>query len=174
MKRHSLYSLILIVLLLAACSPAKRRAKEAINSLLGKELIVSMDSAYIIADKVEWDYRKADYKIITYLDSSECTGCHMHLKEWTALVDQLNNYNTEVSFLMIVDGKTKTDVKEILKGHNFMHPVIIDSTQTFLKDNNLPSEEAYHTFLLDADNKIVALGNPVLNPKMAKVYKSAL
>ena len=36
--------------------------------------------------------------------------------------------------------------------------------------NSFPKEIAFQTFLLDKDNKVLAIGNPVLNPKVKDLY----
>ena len=36
--------------------------------------------------------------------------------------------------------------------------------------NRFPSDMTFQTFLLDKDNKVVAMGNPVLNPKIKDLY----
>lgn len=36
--------------------------------------------------------------------------------------------------------------------------------------NNFPSDMSFQTFLLDEDNKVVAIGNPVHNPKVKELY----
>ncbi|WP_353937941.1 DUF1573 domain-containing protein [uncultured Bacteroides sp.] len=37
--------------------------------------------------------------------------------------------------------------------------------------NNFPSgNEMFHTFLLDKDNKVLAIGNPIHNPKVKELY----
>ena len=52
-----------------------------------------------------------------------------------------------------------------------MHPVAVDRNNTFGLLNNLPKKVEYHTFLLDSDNRVLAIGNPVLNPKIKELYK---
>ena len=37
--------------------------------------------------------------------------------------------------------------------------------------NGLPQKARYNTFLLDFDNKILAMGNPVTNPQIKELYK---
>lgn len=40
--------------------------------------------------------------------------------------------------------------------------------------NHFPSERAFQTFLLDRENKIIAIGNPILNPKVKELYLKIL
>ena len=42
--------------------------------------------------------------------------------------------------------------------------------RTHVKLNQFPKDMMFHTFLLDANNKILAIGNPVLNLKVKELY----
>lgn len=55
-----------------------------------------------------------------------------------------------------------------------MHPICIDHTNAFIKNNEIPVNSAYHTFLVDSDNKVLAIGNPVRNPKIKDLYKEII
>lgn len=46
--------------------------------------------------------------------------------------------------------------------------------ETFLKENSLPQTNLLHTFLLDQNNKLVLLGNPIDNEKLKSLYKTSL
>lgn len=38
------------------------------------------------------------------------------------------------------------------------------------KLNHFPTDMAFHTFLLDKENKVVAIGNPIHNSKVKELY----
>jgi hypothetical protein len=40
--------------------------------------------------------------------------------------------------------------------------------------NHLPDEPAFQCFLLDKDNKVLAIGNPAYNPKVWELYKQII
>jgi Protein of unknown function (DUF1573). len=48
--------------------------------------------------------------------------------------------------------------------------VCIDEEDRVNKLNNFPKEMAFQTFLLDNDNKVIAMGNPILNPQIKELY----
>lgn len=58
----------------------------------------------------------------------------------------------------------------ILKRDNFTHPVCLDEEDAFNKLNKLPADMMFQTFLLDKDNRVVAIGNPIHNPKVKELY----
>lgn len=50
-----------------------------------------------------------------------------------------------------------------MKRDKFDIPVYIDSEDRFNRLNRFPSDPIFHTFLLDKDNKVAVIGNPVHN-----------
>lgn len=57
-----------------------------------------------------------------------------------------------------------------MKYNNFKFPVCIDKNDSFYKLNHLPSNIAFQTFLLDKNNKVMAIGNPINNLKVKDLY----
>lgn len=46
----------------------------------------------------------------------------------------------------------------------------MDKQDSIAKLNRFPLESNLHTFLLDKNNRVIAVGNPVYNPKIKKLY----
>ena len=53
---------------------------------------------------------------------------------------------------------------------NFDVPVCIDRNNSLYKLNRFPSNAMLQTFLLDEHNKVLAIGNPMHNPKIKELY----
>ena len=66
--------------------------------------------------------------------------------------------------------KSMDETKQLLVRDSFNYPICIDVENLFNKLNHFPSDINYQTFLLDKDNKVLAIGNPVLNPKVKDLY----
>ena len=62
------------------------------------------------------------------------------------------------------------DVEFALIYEDFKHPVCIDKNGEILKLNDFPADITLHTFLLDNENKVLAIGNPIYNESIAKLY----
>lgn len=56
----------------------------------------------------------------------------------------------------------------------FDYPVCLDEKDEFNRLNKLAESKALRTFLLDKENKIVAIGNPIENPNVKKFYLKLL
>ena len=61
-------------------------------------------------------------------------------------------------------------MRYITRRDGFTYPVCFDEGDELNRLNCFPAEMAFQTFLLDADNRVVALGNPVHNPEVKSLY----
>lgn len=95
----------------------------------------------------------------------------MKLQEWDRYMNSLMSIeDCDISFAMIVNNRDLAEIDKWVESYQFKYPIILDSTGEFLKCNALPENEMYHTLLLDGNNKILAAGNPIVNPKIRSVY----
>lgn len=76
-----------------------------------------------------------------------------------------------VRFIYFFSPEKRKKFLETLRFENFTYPVCIDDMNQLNALNNFPSgNEMFHTFLLDKDNKVLAIGNPIHNPKVKELY----
>lgn len=61
-------------------------------------------------------------------------------------------------------------ILDILNQNNFDYPICIDDNDSLNILNHFPQEMSFQTFLLNQDNEVLAIGNPVLNPKIKRLY----
>lgn len=167
------YLLILISLFFVSCNDAKqKKLGTLIKEWEQRTILFPGNSVFTIQgkDTVASPIGRG-YKIVSYVDSIGCTNCKMRLHDWTEFIACLNtNIQPEVPFYFFFYPKDIKEMKYILKRENFAYPVCIDIGNTFYEMNKLPEEEAFRTFLLDADNKVIAIGNPIHNPKVQELY----
>lgn len=83
-------------------------------------------------------------------------------------MDSLTNGN--VSLLFYFHPKDMKELRYLTRRDAFTHPVCFDEKDEFNQLNHFPSEMMFQTFLLDKGNRVVALGNPVLNPNVKELY----
>ncbi|MDR0603315.1 MAG: DUF1573 domain-containing protein [Bacteroidales bacterium] len=123
-------------------------------------------------DSLKYDiHGNKKYKILLYVDSTGCIGCKLQLNIWKVYLEELNS---EADFLFYFHPKTENSILYLLKYELFNYPVFIDIKNELNKLNNLPSNPKYQCFLLDKDNKILAMGNPVYNFKIWKLYNQII
>ena len=102
-------------------------------------------------------------------------SCKLKLFEWKELIritDSLTEQPTP--YLFYFHPKDLKELRYILKRDAFDYPVCIDLKDEFNRLNRFPLDYTFQTFLLDAQNKVVAMGNPIHNPKVKELYLSIL
>lgn len=104
---------------------------------------------------------------IVYVDSTQCSPCYIsRLPEWAEFLEleQSEECNTTFQFIFDPRDGMLDELREKLVQSGFKHPVYIDSTHVFGKDNvNIPSDPLYHSFLMNNKNEIILVGNPCTN-----------
>ncbi|MBD5330431.1 MAG: DUF1573 domain-containing protein [Bacteroides sp.] len=163
-----------LLAMLSACAPsAKERNTALVAEWVGRELIIPDELVYtIMGDTIDYDPLDADYTIVAYIDSAGCTECRMKLNKWEEIIAQMNSDPTiDVNFLMVVDSPDVKEAIRVQKRGFFDYPLAIDNAALFKEANRtLPDNEMFHVFLLDSSGSIVAIGSPVLNPNLLKLY----
>ena len=69
-----------------------------------------------------------------------------------------------VPFLFFFQSDDKKEIRYLLKKDNFDKPICMDQSDRLNELNHFPADGRFQTFLLDKDNKVVVIGNPIHNP----------
>ena len=106
------------------------------------------------------------YKLVHYVDTKSCSICELKaLYQWDDLLIN-NNLKKYVRVYCIIDMRTQNreDLINALNETYFSQDVYLDTLGVFLKHNdNIPSNQLYHTFFLDKNDNVVLVGNPLNN-----------
>ena len=143
----------------------------------GREILFPFRSVFTIQgkDTVAFSLSDADYKVVTYIDSVGCTSCKLQLPRWKQFMQEVDStLNRPVSFAFYFHPKDMKELRYITRRDAFTYPVCFDEKDDFNRLNHFPDEMTFQTFLLDKDNKVVAIGNPVHNPKVKELYLNVL
>lgn len=160
--------------MLASCEESREEAMfRLVNEWNGKEIKFPSRSVFTIQgkDTVDFEFGNADYKVVTYVDSMGCTSCKLQLPRWKKLVAEVDSLTDgRVPFLFYFHPKDMKELRYLTRRDDFTYPVCFDEKDELNRLNRFPSDMTFQTFLLDKDNKVVAMGNPVLNPKIKELY----
>lgn len=150
--------------------------QQIVSEWMGREISMPDELVFQIQDsQIDLSSYTPDFRIINFIDSSGCTSCKLKLPVWDKLIKELKAINdVDVEVMTIVDTRNSRDLQYILQRDNFAYPVAIDQAGLFNKENDLPQEAMFNTFLIDKDNNVVAIGNPVINPKIRDLYKKII
>ena len=174
MKTYSYTLALLMLILLPSC---KQTQSEKLEKLLrewtGKEIVFPNNPSFTIYGEQEADFKipTDGYKVVHYLDSIGCISCKLTLEKWKEYIAYMDSAtNGTVPCVFFFHAKEKREVKISLKEDNFDYPVCMDTANEFYQLNRFPMYPILQTFLLDKDNRIVAMGDPVTNPKIKELY----
>lgn len=163
-----------VCLLVSSCEESeKERLSRLVIEWEGKEILFPTHSTFTIQgkDTVDFQFQDAEYKVVTYVDSIGCTSCKLQLHRWKEFLSEVDSLtNGNVSLLFYFHPKDMKELRYLTRRDAFTHPVCFDEKDEFNQLNHFPSEMMFQTFLLDKGNRVVALGNPVLNPNVKELY----
>ena len=169
--------LLYISLLLSLLTACKENNKEKFALLVqewqGKEIVFPQNMAFtrFVTEPVDYRIPDAEYKVLVYVDSVGCTSCKLQLLKWKELIAHVDSAtNGNVPFIFVFQSKDDRELRYILKCDNFDRPVCIDRNNRFNSSNRFPQDITFQTFLLDKDNKVKVIGNPVHNLAVRDLY----
>ena len=169
-----IYLLALVSLFLSSCKESKKEnLSYLVEEWVDKEIAYPVDMAFTLwgKDTVDNMLGSTPYTIVTYADSTGCIGCKLQLANWMAFITELKKIMPDkVKVYFIFHPKEPEEIAGLLKRDRFNYPVCIDVNDSFNKLNHFPSAMAFQTVLLDKDSKVVAIGNPVYNPRIKELY----
>ena len=171
--KKQLYILPLLSLLTACKENNKEKFALLVQEWQGKEIVFPQDMAFtrFVTEPVDYRIPDAEYKVLVYVDSVGCTSCKLQLPKWQELIAHVDSAtNGNVPFIFVFQSKDDRELRYILKCDNFDRPVCIDRNNRFNSSNRFPQDITFQTFLLDKDNKVKVIGNPVHNLAVRDLY----
>jgi hypothetical protein len=165
-----------ILILVTACNNEKKEITETVSQLLDKEIVFpdALQSKVLGRDTVIDVLGKKGYKIVTFADSLGCTDCRLNFYGWKLRIKEAGEWSKPVDFVFIVQPRSEYELYNILKFDQINFPIFYDFNASFIRENELPTEAMYQTFLINAENKIVLVGNPIPNKVLWDMYKETV
>ena len=165
---------IICIVLFTACSESREEAVyRLVKEWTGKEIKFPERSVFTVQgkDTVDFSFQEADYKVLVYVDSVGCTSCKLQLDRWKKVINEMTEETgQDIPFLFFFHPKDMKELRYLTRRDSFTYPVCFDEVDELNALNRFPSDMTFQTFLLDKDNKVVSVGNPVHNPKVKELY----
>ena len=139
----------------------------------GKEIRFPKEITFtrFVTDTVDYQIPTSDYKVLIYVDSIGCTSCKLQLPKWRKLIARVDSLTGgAVPFLFFFQSKDDKELRYILRRDQFDRPVCIDHKNELDRLNKFPANITFQTFLLDKENKVVVIGNPIHNLAVEELY----
>ena len=156
------YIIPIICVCIQSCSHIKqKKLKDLYNEWYGKEIEIPFDNLSF----------NHPLRIALYVGSDACAECQLNLPLWKTFISHLDSLTSDaVDICFFIQPYSTREIEIVLKQECFEYPVIIDTADLFNKTNQLPENPSFHCFLLDYDNRVILIGNPVQNPKIRDLY----
>ncbi|MDB9153159.1 DUF1573 domain-containing protein [Parabacteroides distasonis] len=172
------YYLLILLNLIALLSCGKQKSDNELLPIVkewyGKEVKFPDRPVFTLYGKDTVDYsipQSSSYKVLVYVDSTGCVDCKLQLQKWQELIKYTNSIsNGEIPFLFFFFPKDYKELCQFFKRDLFDLPVCIDFDGELNKLNHFPTFPQFHTLLLDKDNKVVVIGNPVHSTDIRSLY----
>lgn len=176
MKILNLIILILLPISFSCKNEQKEKEKQIaqlVNEWQGKEIKFPDNLIFTryLTDTTDFQIPQSEYKVLVYVDSIGCTSCKLQLHKWKELIEYTDSVTQgKIPFLFFFHPKDYKEIRYLLKHDGFDRPTCIDMDDRLNKLNKFPADMTFQTFLLDKDNKVAILGNPVHNIAVKELY----
>ena len=166
--------ILLLTIFLSACQD---KQKEIITLLVkewqGKQILFpeNMGFTRFASDTTNFVIPTSDYKVLVFVDSIGCTSCKLQLSRWKEFIrytDSISQKN--IPFLFFFQFDDQWEIHSLLIRENFDKPICLDRSDSLNQLNHFPKDIRFQVFLLDKNNKVVVIGNPVHNPNVKELY----
>ena len=122
---------------------------------------------------IDYSIPASEYKVLAYVDSAGCTDCLLNLQAWQhfiANVDTLTGGTTPFLFFIHPKEGEAEEIYYLLEMYRFKLPVCIDVDDKLNRLNKFPDNSNFHFFLLDRNNKLTVVGNPIYKSEVKELY----
>ena len=165
---------------LSACNSHKTEVQETVEKMQSSAIAIPYEQMTCWANDSILEvspWKKAKLKLVHYVDSAMCSTCYLQkiaiIKKYLFSMETLSNNEFYNIFIINPDSKAKKELKLKYLEKSIPQTIFVDSANIFMKVNpNMPSESMFHTFLLDENNKVILVGNPMFNKQIEDMMLS--
>lgn len=179
MKKYiGIGKLLVLTLGITACHNDKREEiAHTVEQWQGRTVQMPEGAVFTVQarDTVAMDMYAPAHKVLVYVDSTGCTSCRLQLHEWKKFIAEVDSATGgHVPFLFFLSPKSVKEARYITRRDDFTYPICVDMQNRLDSLNRFPEEEMFHTFLLDGENRVVVIGNPIHNRAVRNLYMKTL
>ena len=168
-----IYLCVLVFIIFSCCNEGD--LSKELSVLRSHPVVLPQREDLIIHNSDSISYNEENkLKYIVYTDSLDCSSCMVNnLVLWNPIIDYCKNYEGNIVFYFFFS-PAKKDLRSLymlIKNSEFKYTIIVDGKKNFEKLNpHLPKNRALHTFLLDENNNVILVGNPLHNKKIEEMF----
>lgn len=167
----SLFSSILFF----SCSK-KGQVKGELEAFQSQIITLCLDSMEYVerGQEVDSEINAPSFQWVVYADSLVCSSCKLsEMYKWDELLRKVGMYGEDLKFYFIFSPSTEDRLgfDWTVRTYAPEYPIYIDTLGIFERSNpHLPHNPMFHTFLLDENNNVLLVGNPLENEKIEEMF----
>lgn len=159
-----------ILLSLSSCSE-RQKLRKTMSKFVQSEIQIPDDLECVYNREVTIINKDTlkPYKLIVYYDSLDCSSCRIsHLMDLYPLYDMADTSNFSVITIFSPKKENLEEVSFQIQILDPTIPVYIDRLGSFAQFNQgIPLDVKFHSFLVNNDDIVVLVGNPLYNENIA-------
>lgn len=165
-----------MLLFFVACSNQERQFTKEIKVLQSKAIRLPSKALIMRQGKLlqKAEINEEMLKLVVYADSVECTSCAInHIDSWERFIVYAEQFDNRLRFYFIFSPMKKElhGTELMISNKMFDYPIVLDTLREFEKLNtHLPTNRSLHTFLLDENNNVILVGNPMHNKRIEEMF----
>lgn len=169
---HFIGGTLFVSLIMTSCSS---KTKKQIEELRNSNLELSLDSLTKVKPFRGFDNEMGNsenLKFVVFWDSANCTSCNfMHINNWNSIIYKANQITT-VDFIFIMETTSENKEEIISLYHNSLFPynIYLDLNHITKQNNSFLDNPLFHCLLVDKNDKIIFVGNPLNSEKVQESF----
>lgn len=149
-----------------------------IERLLNSQLNIPQNmKEQFIGNNIEtkWSHENLNLKILTVINGN-CSSCIQSLESWNELLKEREFSPSNIGYYFLIESEDDFISFNSFNEQNDLidYPLIIDHKSSFFESMNLSYNTTLQTFLLDAKDNILLVGNPTHAPPIKELYKAKI
>lgn len=141
------------------------RVAENVRIRRGKTLFLPLNDSF----KKSYSSKNNGIKIVSFIDGN-CGVCIEELYKWKQIINKYEVIDKAELIFFVNSMDFKSLISFIEVKEPFPKPLINDQENLFFNQNKLSRNKMFQTFLLDKNNKVILVGNPIFGDKVLSLY----
>lgn len=173
------YVILFVTYFCPSCNPKAKTNSENVNSnksYIDKEIIFPGESILFTEDTtilIDSAFFNNDMIKIVHLINVNCSNCLNELIRWNSFISMIED-DCEIIFWLNNTDNNEFKVQNLIQAENNIH-FVSDHSQSFEHLNDLAYPDInLHTFLLDRNNKIKLMGDPISDKMLISEYMNTI
>jgi len=164
---NRLLIILILVTIIFSCDDSSKKERIIQNELesrIGDKLFLPFISDSLNSTK---------FKIVTFVNG-DCPSCVNELDLWENILPEFSK-NDSVTLLIYLYSSNFDYLKRTCKVLSDPSVIVLmDQKKTFYIRNNLPENKLFHTFLINKNDEILLVGNPIRSKQLENLYLKLL